>query len=305
MSRILDGKAAAAAIRGQVAEGVAALVSSGASPPCLATVLVGAEPASAIYVRNKVRACREVGITPREHQLPATLPQSDLIGLVEDLGRDRGVDGILVQMPLPSHVDARAVIEAVDPAKDVDGFHPVSVGRLWSSADGFAPCTPSGIIELLDREGIAIEGAEAVVVGRSDIVGRPMAALLLRRHATVTVCHSRTRDLPRVAARADILVAAIGRPAFITSAFIKPGATVVDVGINRVTEPSEVRRLFGDDPERLDQLEKTGSTLVGDVHPIDVRQRAGAYTPVPGGVGPLTIAMLLRNTLVSARLRHG
>ena len=305
MSRVLDGVAAAAAIRAGVTEEVAALASRGVAAPCLATVLVGEDPASAIYVRNKVRACKEVGIVPREHKLPATVTQADLISLVEGLGADPEVDGILVQMPLSDHVDARTVIETVNPDKDVDGFHPVNVGRLWSSVEGFAPCTPSGVIELLDREGIPIKGAEAVVVGRSDIVGKPMAALLLRRHATVTVCHSRTRDLPKVAARADILVAAIGRPAFITGDFIKPGATVIDVGINRIAEETPARDLFGDDPSRMAQVKKKGYTLVGDVHPVHVRERAGAFTPVPGGVGPLTIALLLKNTLRSARARRG
>ncbi len=305
MGRVLDGKEAAAAIRAEVAAGVRSLTERGAAAPCLAAVLVGDNPASRIYVFNKVKACQEAGIIPREHRLPATTPQSELLSLVQGLGEDPQVDGILVQMPLPDHINARAIIEATDPAKDVDGFHPINVGRLWSGQPGFVPCTPLGVIELLQREKIPIEGAEAVVVGRSDIVGRPMAALLLHRHATVTICHSRTRDLAQVAARADILVAAIGRPAFITREFIRPGAIVVDVGINQVTDEPRAVELFGDDPRRIEEVRQKGYTLVGDVHPLHARERAGAFTPVPGGVGPLTIALLLRNTLASARARRG
>ncbi len=305
MVRLLDGKAAAAAIRAEVAAGVRSLTERGAAAPCLAAVLVGDNPASRIYVRNKLKACQEAGIIPHEHKLPATTPRSELLSLVRGLGEDPQVDGILVQMPLPDHINARAIIEATDPTKDVDGFHPINVGRLWSGQPGFVPCTPLGVIELLQREKIPIEGAEAVVVGRSDIVGRPMAALLLHRHATVTICHSRTRDLAKVAARADILVAAIGRPAFITREFIRPGATVVDVGINQVTDEKRAVELFGDDPRRIEEVRQKGYTLVGDVHPLHVRERAGAFTPVPGGVGPLTIALLLRNTLASARARRG
>jgi len=305
MARLLDGKAAAAAIRAEVGSEVRSMIARGAPAPCLAAVLVGDNPASRIYVRNKVKACQEAGIIPREHRLPATTPQSELLSLVRGLGEDPQVDGILVQLPLPDHISARAIIEATDPAKDVDGFHPINVGRLWSGRPGFVPCTPLGVIELLQREKIPIEGAEAVVVGRSDIVGRPMAALLLHRHATVTICHSRTRDLAKVAARADILVAAIGRPAFITREFIRPGATVVDVGINQVTDESRAVELFGDDTRRIEEVRQKGYTLVGDVHPLHARERAGAFTPVPGGVGPLTIALLLRNTLASARARRG
>ncbi len=304
MPRLLDGKGAAAAILAEVAAGAADLTARGARAPCLAAVLVGENPASVVYVRNKVRACKEAGVLAREHRLPETISQHDLVKLVRDLGRDPEVDGILVQMPLPSHLDAGAVIQAVDPAKDVDGFHPVNVGRLWSSGGGFAPCTPLGIVELLRRERIAVEGAEAVVLGRSDIVGKPMAALLMRRHATVTVCHSRTRRLAEVASRADILVAALGRAAMVTREFIKPGATVIDVGINQATGERQVRDLFGDDPSRLEEVRRKGYTLVGDVHPLHAAERAGAFTPVPGGVGPLTVALLLRNTLESARSRR-
>ncbi|MFQ5720084.1 MAG: bifunctional 5,10-methylenetetrahydrofolate dehydrogenase/5,10-methenyltetrahydrofolate cyclohydrolase [Acidobacteriota bacterium] len=304
MSRLLDGKKAARALRAEVARAVAEMTAAGLPAPCLAVVLVGDDPASEIYVRSKVRACREAGLAAVEERLPASTTQAELLQVVKRLVRDDGVDGILVQMPLPEGIDRRAIIRALDPEKDVDGFHPVNVGRLWTGEDGFVPCTPLGIIELLDREGIAIEGAEAVVLGRSEIVGKPMAALLLRRHATVTLCHSRTRDLPRVAARADILVAAIGKRAFVTREFIKPGATVIDVGINQVRDAAQGRDLFGEDPARLEQLSTKGYTLVGDVHPRDVAERAGAHTPVPGGVGPLTVALLLKNTLQAARARR-
>jgi methylenetetrahydrofolate dehydrogenase (NADP+)/methenyltetrahydrofolate cyclohydrolase len=304
MSRVLDGRAAAESIRREVASAVERMVAGGKPAPCLAVVLVGENPASLVYVRSKVRACEEAGLLTQEHRLPADASQATLLKVVYDLGAARDVDGILVQMPLPKGIDTRAVINAIDPGKDIDGFHPINVGRLWSSEPGFVPCTPLGIIELLEREKIAVEGAEAVVVGRSDIVGKPMAALLLRRQATVTVCHSRTRDLPRVAARADILVAAIGRPGFITGEFIKPGATVIDVGMNKVTDEATTRQLFGDDAERLAAVRTRGYTLVGDVHPTQVREIAGAHTPVPGGVGPLTVALLLRNTLEAARARR-
>lgn len=304
MSRRLDGKAAADAIRAEVAFGVREMVARGAPAPGLAVVLVGENPASVVYVRSKVRACEEAGIATYERRLPATTPQDSLLEVVRELSVSREVDGILVQMPLPADIDRHAIINAIDPEKDVDGFHPLNVGRLWSADSGFVPCTPLGVLELLDREGITIAGAEAVVVGRSDIVGKPMAALLLRRHATVTLCHSRTRELARVASRADILVAAIGRPAFITREFIKPGATVIDVGMNKVTGEAMAREIFGDDGERLDAVRSKGYALVGDVHPGHVREVAGAYTPVPGGVGPLTVALLLKNTLAAARARR-
>jgi methylenetetrahydrofolate dehydrogenase (NADP+)/methenyltetrahydrofolate cyclohydrolase len=214
------------------------------------------------------------------------------------------VDGILVQMPLPDGIDARAVLEAVDPARDVDGFHPLNVGRLWSGGPGFAPCTPLGVIELLDRSGIGIEGAEAVVLGRSNIVGKPMAALLARRHATVTICHSRTRDLARVTARADIVVAAIGKPAFVTSECVRSGAVVIDVGINQIDDIALASELFAGDAGRLEEVRGKGYTLVGDTHPAQMLEKAGAWSPVPGGVGPLTVALLLRNTLQAAQARR-
>jgi len=304
-SRRLDGRTQAESIRREVAAGVREMTARGAAAPCLAVVLVGENPASLVYVGSKMRASEEAGLRTRERRLPATATQAQVLEAVRALNADREVDGILVQMPLPAAVDARAVIEAIDPAKDVDGFHPLNVGRLCSGGAGFVPCTPLGIVELLEREKIAIAGREAVVIGRSDIVGKPMAALLLRRHATVTVCHSRTESLARVAARADILVAAIGRPAFVTREFIKPGATVIDVGMNQVTDVAAARDLFSDDPARLQAMKTRGSALVGDVHPAHVKEAAGAYTPVPGGVGPLTVAMLLSNTLAAARVRRG
>lgn len=304
-ARRLDGKALADVIRGEVAAEVAALTARGHAPPCLAAVLVGDNPASHVYVRNKVRSCREAGLIPREHRLPAATTQTELMQLLRDLNADPGVDGILVQMPLPAHIDRRAVLEAIHPAKDVDGFSPVNVGRLWSGEQGFVPCTPLGIMELLERSGIPVEGAEAVVLGRSEIVGKPMAALLLRRHATVTLAHSRTRNLAAVTSRADILVAAIGKPAFVTAEHIRPGATVIDVGINSVTSEQEARAFFPHDPARVETVRRKGSTLVGDVHPAGVLERAGAYSPVPGGVGPLTVALLLRNTLSAARSLRG
>ena len=304
MTRILDGRGLAARIREEVSGEVAALVSRGMSPPCLAVVLVGDNPASAIYVGSKVKACAQAGLNAREIRLPDSTSQVELLALVRELGKSADVDGILVQMPLPRQIDPRAVIEAIDPSKDVDGFHPVNTGRLWSGQEGFVPCTPLGIIEMLEHERIPIEGAEAVVVGRSDIVGKPMAALLLHRHATVTICHSRTRNLAAVAARADILVAAIGKTAFVTGDFIKKEATVIDVGMNQVRDEAQARELFGDDPRRIEEIRRKGYTLAGDVHPRHAADRAGAFTPVPGGVGPLTVALLLKNTLKAARSRR-
>jgi methylenetetrahydrofolate dehydrogenase (NADP+)/methenyltetrahydrofolate cyclohydrolase len=303
--RILDGKKLAETLRAETASDVAAFVSGGRAAPRLVAVLVGDNPASAVYVRNKVKACAQAGLHSEEIRRPASLSEDGLLELVADLNARDEVDGILVQMPLPPQINSRRILDAVDPAKDVDGFHPVNVGRLWGGAPGFAPCTPLGVIELLDRSDIPIEGRRAVVIGRSDIVGKPMAALLLRRHATVTIAHSRTPDLPGVAAQADILVAAIGKTAFVREAFIKPGATVIDVGINQVRDPEEARRLFEGDEARIEEVRRKGYTLVGDVHPAEAARRAGALTPVPGGVGPLTIALLLRNTLHAAAGRRG
>ncbi len=303
-ARILDGRAVARAIRSEVAAEVARMIAAGQAAPGLAAVQVGDDVASSTYVRAKMAACREVGIRPLPHHLPAKASQAELLALVRVLSASDDVDGILVQMPLPKQIEARAILEAVDPARDVDGFHPLNVGRLWSGDAGWTPCTPLGVIELLDRSGIGIEGAEAVVLGRSNIVGKPMAALLARRHATVTICHSRTRDLARVTSRADLLVVAIGIPAFVTDAFVKPGAVVIDVGISRVSDPALVSEWFAGDAERLEGVRRRGYTLIGDTHPSQMLQRASAWSPVPGGVGPLTVALLLRNTLQAAQARR-
>jgi len=302
---IMDGKVIGAAIRSEVAVGVAELKAKGFRPPGLAAVLVGENPASQVYVASKVRACGEAGLFSDKVVLPATATTQEVLQVVGDLNSRDEVDGILVQLPLPKQVDEGAVLRAIDPTKDVDGFHPVNMGNLLLDQGGFEPCTPAGIMQLLKRCGVELKGKRAVVVGRSHIVGKPMALMLLREHATVTICHSRTQDLPGVCREADILVAAMGKPAFITHDFIKPGAVVVDVGINRVTDPAEAERFFGGDPKRMRQVKEKGSTLVGDVLPTAMWEKASLYTPVPGGVGPLTIAMLLSNTLKSARLRLG
>jgi methylenetetrahydrofolate dehydrogenase (NADP+)/methenyltetrahydrofolate cyclohydrolase len=301
-ARVLDGNRIRDQILAELATEIAQLKAAGIVPG-LAAVLVGENPASQIYVRSKVKTCESLGLYSEKIEWPAETTTAQLLALVQHLNQRNDIDGILIQLPLPPQVDSKRVLEAVDPAKDVDGFHPVNVGRLVSGQPGLVPCTPAGILEILRREGIPIAGARAVVVGRSDIVGKPVAMLLLHQHATVTICHSRTRDLARVAREGDILVAAMGRPAFITGEFIKPGATVIDVGINRLSSPEEVRRVFHDPAEALQQLETRGSVLVGDVQPEEVRQCAGAYTPVPGGVGPLTIAMLMVNTVRAAGRR--
>ncbi len=301
---LLDGKAVASGMRQRTAEAVGRLVAEGHEPPRLSVILAGEDPASRVYVRSKQKACHEAGIAADIHVLAAEVTEGEVVGLVDRLNRSREVDGILVQMPLPRGIRARVILEALDPGKDVDGFHPINAGRLWAGRPLFVPCTPAGIITLLESAGIEIEGRRAVIIGRSEIVGRPLAALLLHRNATVTICHSRTRDLPELAAEAEILVAAIGRPAFVRGGFIKPGATVIDVGINHVRDLEEARRLFGDDPARIEQVRSKGYTLVGDVHPVEARRIAGALTPVPGGVGPLTVAALLENTLLAARARR-
>jgi methylenetetrahydrofolate dehydrogenase (NADP+) / methenyltetrahydrofolate cyclohydrolase len=302
---ILDGKSVAKEIRDELSSRVAKVRQTLGRPPTLAIVLVGDDPASQVYVRSKLKTAEETGMAVRHERLPATATLAQTLEAVRRFNADLTVDGILVQSPLPKAMGADAeqqVFDAIDPGKDVDGFSPISAGRLVQNRDGFAPCTPAGVIELLVRRGIAIEGQNAVVIGRSDIVGKPMAALLLHRNATVTICHSRTRDLAGVARTADLLVAAIGKPAFVTPDFVKPGAVVIDVGINSVTSAEIARRIFATRPERLEVFEKRGSILVGDVHP-DVAERAGALTPVPGGVGPLTIAMLMANTVKAAELR--
>jgi methylenetetrahydrofolate dehydrogenase (NADP+)/methenyltetrahydrofolate cyclohydrolase len=273
--------------------------------PGLAAVRLGDDPASAVYVRNKIRACEEVGIRSEHHALSSSTSTAELLELIRSLNARDDVDGILTQLPLPAGIDETAIIETIDPAKDVDGFHPVNMGKLALGRPVFVPCTPAGIIELLDDAGIEISGTNACVVGRSQIVGRPMAQLLLQRDATVTICHSRTHDLPAVARTADLLVVAIGRPGFIGGDHIKPGATVIDVGMNRVSNTDEVRALFGNEAEqRLEVVTKRGSTLVGDVHPAEAAAVAGRLTPVPGGVGLLTVEMLMKNTLKAAGLRR-
>jgi methylenetetrahydrofolate dehydrogenase (NADP+)/methenyltetrahydrofolate cyclohydrolase len=300
---ILDGTKIAIDIRGEVAAEVKTMAVAGVRPG-LAAVLVGSNPASEIYVRGKVKASEELGIYSEQHTPPESATTEDLLALVDDLNGRDDIDGILVQLPLPPQVDAKKVLMAVDPAKDVDGFHPVNVGFLSTQRLGLVPCTPAGVIEILKRSHIPTAGQEAVVVGRSDIVGKPAAMLLLNSNATVTVCHSKTRDLPATCRRADIVVAAIGRAAMITRDFVKPGATVIDVGINKVTDPAEFKRLFAGNARREQIFRSKGSTLVGDVHP-NVAEVAGAITPVPGGVGPLTIAMLMFNTVKAAKMRRG
>ncbi len=302
-ARILDGTKIAAEIRAEVAGEVKTMTASGLRPG-LAVVLVGNNPASEIYVRGKVKSSEEVGIYSEKHTPTESVTTEELLALVHELNERDEIDGILVQLPLPPRVDAKKVLLAVNPAKDVDGFHPMNVGLLSTQRDGLVPCTPAGIIEILKRSGIPIAGQEAVVVGRSDIVGKPVAMLLINGNATVTVCHSKTRDLAGVCRRADILVAAIGRAGLITKEFVKPGATVIDVGTNKITDPGEFRRLFAGNSKREESFRTRGSTLAGDVHPA-VAEVAGAMTPVPGGVGPLTIAMLMSNTVRAAKLRRG
>jgi methylenetetrahydrofolate dehydrogenase (NADP+) / methenyltetrahydrofolate cyclohydrolase len=304
-ARLLDGQVVAAAIREAVVPDVRAFTASAGRPPGLGIVLVGDNPSSEIYVRNKVKAGGESGIWVDLQRLPATATLDELLALVRRLNDSPVHDGILVQSPLPDALGKQAtqrVFDAIDPDKDVDGFHPVNVGRLVQGRAHLMPCTPSGVIEMLRHFGIGIAGARAVVIGRSEIVGKPMAMLLLQRDATVTICHSKTPDLPATAANADILVAAIGRAGFVTSAFVKPGATVIDVGINRVTSRAVAESLYDPGSQRLADFEKRGSIVVGDVHP-KVIEIAGAMSPVPGGVGPLTIAMLLKNTVTAAGAR--
>ncbi len=300
-ARILDGSRMAAEIRAEVAAEVKAMAAVGGRPG-LAVVLVGHNPASEVYVRGKVKSSEEVGIYSEKHTPPESVSTEDLLDLIADLNRREEIDGILVQLPLPPQVDAKKVLLAVDPAKDVDGFHPINVGFLSTQRPGLVPCTPAGVMEILKRSGIPVAGQEAVVVGRSDIVGKPVAMLLLNGNATVTVCHSKTRDLTGVCRRADILVAAIGRAGMITRDYVKPGATVIDVGMNQVSTRAEFDRLFAGNNKREETFLAKGSTLVGDVHP-EVAAVAGAITPVPGGVGPLTIAMLMANTVKAAKMR--
>lgn len=299
---LLDGRAVAEAVKREVAQEIER---TGLSPT-LAAVRVGDDPASEVYVRNKIRACQEVGIKSEHHALPGTTSASELSELISSLNARLDVDGILVQLPLPKAIDEAAVIEAVDPAKDVDGFHPVNVGKLSQGRATLVPCTPAGIMELLARNQVSVSGANACVVGRSQIVGRPMAQLLLQQDATVTICHSRTRDLPAVTRQADILIVAIGRAGLIRGEHIKPGATVIDVGMNKVTDDVSARQLFNEEElqRRLDTIQRRGYTLVGDVNQREAMAVAGRLTPVPGGVGLLTVAMLMSNTLKAAKQRR-
>lgn len=281
-AQVIDGKAIAASVRAQVADKVKEFVSRTGFTPCLAVVLVGEDPASQVYVRNKGKACAEAGILSRQIDLPASVPEADLLALVADLNADPAVHGILVQLPLPGHIDESKVIEAIAPEKDVDGFHPMNAGRLFTGGVSCLPCTPYGVMKMLEHEGVALKGKNAVVVGRSNIVGKPMAMLLLAQHATVTICHSRTADLPTVCRGADILVAAVGRAEMVRGSWIKPGAVVIDVGMNRNAD----------------------GKLCGDVAYGEASEVAGKITPVPGGVGPMTIAMLIQNTFEAAERQH-
>jgi methylenetetrahydrofolate dehydrogenase (NADP+) / methenyltetrahydrofolate cyclohydrolase len=302
-STLLDGNKIAAQIRTEVAGDVRELSAIGLEPG-LAVILAGHNPASEIYVRNKVKACQQVGVHGETLTPPDSVTTEELLAMVSELNQRDEIDGILVQLPLPAQVDAKKVLLAVSPDKDVDGFHPLNVGYLSTQRPGLVPCTPAGVIEILRRSNITIAGRHAVVIGRSDIVGKPVAMLLLNNNATVTICHSKTKDLPKVARQGDILVAAIGRAGFVTADFVKPGAAVIDVGINKITERRDFDRFFAGDPAREKSFTEKGSTLVGDVDP-HVASVAGAITPVPGGVGPLTIAMLLANTVKACRMRRG
>jgi len=305
VTNLLDGRAAAAEIRAEVAAGVRALAAAGARLPQLVAVLVGDNSASEVYVGSKVRGCAEVDILSRTVRLAAETSEAELLARVDELNADDAVDGILVQLPLPPQIAEKRVLDRISPEKDVDGFHPVNVGRLWLDEEGFTPATPTGIIALLKRNGIPLAGRRAVIVGRSAIVGKPMAGLLLREHCTVTVCHSRTTNLAAVTREADLLVAAIGRAALLGPDHVREGAVVVDVGMNRLADAAETERLFPGDEARRRQVATRGYTLVGDVDFTRVAPKAAAITPVPGGVGPLTVAMVLANTLKAARRRQG
>lgn len=307
--RRLDGAAVAAEIREGLPARIAAFAGTEGRPPTLGLLYAGTDPGSEVYVRGKIKQSEELGMATDLRRLPETASFEDALAIVDAFNRNGAIDGILVQSPLPDGMGDDAehrIFEAIDPAKDVDGFHPVNAGRLMQKRPSLAPCTPSGIMVMLDKAGIEVQGKRAVVIGRSDIVGKPMALLLLHRHATVTICHSKTAELPAVAATADILVAAIGRPAFVTPAFVKRGATVIDVGTNSLTDREQVKEIFGAHSKKMAAFDKRGRVLSGDVHPA-VAMVAGALTPVPGGVGPLTIAMLLSNTVraAEAQLRSG
>ena len=307
-ARLLDGLKIRDQIFTELQDEIRALISTGIRPG-LAAVLVGENPASQLYVKSKIAACEQLGLASWLLTPPASITTEELLAVVGGLNRDNNVDGILVQLPLPPQVDTKCILEAVDPAKDVDGFHPVSLGRLVSGRPGLVACTPAGCMEILRRSNIPIEGANAAVLGRSDIVGKPMALLLMHANATVTICHSKTRDLPEIVRRADIVVAAMGKAGFVQADWLKPaatgqvGAAVIDVGTNTIKDPAEAERLLRNFPARLEKFRAKGSVLVGDVHP-DAVNTAGALTPVPGGVGPMTITLLMSNTVKAARLRR-
>lgn len=305
-ARILSGKPIAEAIKSEVAAEVADLKEIHGFSPCLAVVRVGEDPASAVYVGSKVKTAQELGIISEHLHFDADTPQEKIVDVVKELNARSDVDGILVQLPLPKHINEREILELIDPLKDVDGFHPMNTGRLTQGYESLVPCTPAGVIEILKRSDIDISGKHAVVVGRSNIVGKPMAMLLLQENATVTICHSHTRDLPSVTRQADILVAAIGRAGFIRGEHISDGATVIDVGINNVADREFARELFAEEDleKRFAAIENRGSTLVGDVNPKEAVEKAGAFTPVPGGVGLLTVAMLMKNTVTAACMRR-
>jgi methylenetetrahydrofolate dehydrogenase (NADP+) / methenyltetrahydrofolate cyclohydrolase len=306
-ARILSGKPIAEAIKAEAAAEVGRLSAEARVRPGLTVVRVGEDPASAVYVGNKVRTSEELGIRSEQVHLSAEASHDEVISVVRRLNADDEVDGILVQLPLPQQIDASAVLEEIDARKDVDGFHPINVGRLSLGEKALVPCTPAGVIEILKRSEIPIAGKHAVIVGRSNIVGKPMAMLLLKENATVTICHSRTADLPAITRQADILVAAIGRAGFIRGEHIREGAAVIDVGINNVSDPDLAAELFAEEEmeKRLKAIENRGFTLVGDVNPREAVEKAGAYTPVPGGVGLLTVAMLMSNTIEAAKMRRG
>lgn len=305
-AKVLDGAIVANEIKQEVSKAAERLKIEFNVQPCLAVVRVGNDPASEVYVKNKVKTSEELGLKSEHHHLSEDITQAELLALVKDLSGREDVDGILVQLPLPNHIQESLIIETINPEKDVDGFHPVSVGRLSLNQPTFAPCTPAGIIELLDRNQIAISGKRACIIGRSNIVGRPMLQLLLQRDATITVCHSRTKNLSEVTREADILIAAIGRAGFVRKEHIKQGAVVIDVGMNKVTSEGEAREFFGNEAEkRITAIQKRGFTLIGDVHPLEADSVASMRTPVPGGVGLLTVAMLMKNTIYATCRRRG
>jgi len=303
VGHLIDGKALAQEIQAEVAQQVQRLTETGIRPG-LAVVLVGNNPASHMYVRSKVKTCETLGMRSEKVELPAETTTGEILPVVERFNRNADIHGILVQVPLPSQVNAREVLDSILPEKDVDGFHPVNVGRLVAGTATLKPCTPAGIIEILKRTGTQLRGRRAVVIGRSDIVGKPVALMLMHEDVTVTICHSKTPDLPSVAREADILIVAMGRPAFVSDDFVKPGAVVIDVGTNRVDSLERIHEIYGNDPQRLADHQKKGYTVVGDVNPGKVLPKCSLLTPVPGGVGPLTIAMLMANTVKAAELQR-